>query len=73
LTAADDDNEEMCHKVLQQVYEEGTKSITQVFVWIKQFQYGKKDDTDDKRYGHPTTSRTDPNVEKVTEMVKNDC
>jgi hypothetical protein len=28
---------------------------------------------DDERYSHLTTSRTHPNTEKVTEMVRNYC
>jgi hypothetical protein len=40
-------------------------------VWVKQFQDGRKDVTDDASSSYPTTSRTVQDMMKVTEMVRN--
>lgn len=44
-------------------------SRTQVFVQVKWLQDGRKVITDNGSYGYLTLSRSDPSVEKVTEMV----
>jgi hypothetical protein len=45
-----------------QVYEERTVSTTWVCAWVKRFQDRRKDIKDNKRAGHPETSRSFPNV-----------
>jgi len=42
------------------------------FVWIKQFQNRREVGRDDERSSHLTSSRDNPNVEEVTEMVRHD-
>jgi hypothetical protein len=41
-------------------------------LWVKQFQDGRDDVTDDEIPGSPTTSRGDPNVQKVIEILIKD-
>ena len=48
-------------------------SKTRVYEWYKCFQDGCEDVEDDERPGRHSTSTTDENVEKVKEMVMNDC
>jgi hypothetical protein len=42
---------------------------TQVFEWFKGFKEGREEIGDDQRPGHPNTSKTDANIEKVGEIV----
>jgi hypothetical protein len=60
------------YKILKQVYEEDIMCGIQVFVGIMQFQDRREDIIDDERASCPTTSKTDPNMVKVTEMAIND-
>jgi hypothetical protein len=59
--------------VTESFYGVRTINPTQNIVWIKQTSAEGKTLQMIKRSGPPTTLRTDPNVEKVTEMVINDC
>ena len=54
---------------LQEVYGDATMSRTRIFEWHKRF---REDVEDDPRSGKPTTSRTNENVERVREKVRND-
>jgi hypothetical protein len=47
------------YKGVQHVYCKGTISRPQVFVWVKQFEDGRKNITDNERSG--SLLRTDPN------------
>ena len=62
----------MC-EILIKAYGESAMGKTRVYEWYKRFQDGREDVEDDERPGHPSTSTTDENVEKVKEMVMNDC
>jgi hypothetical protein len=48
-------------------------SLTQVFEWFKRFQEGREEMGDDQRPGHPSTSKTYVNMEKVGEIVQQNC
>jgi hypothetical protein len=43
-----------------------------VLCGLSNFMMEEKDITNARRYGQPTTSRTDPHVGKVTEMMRSD-
>ena len=46
-----------------------TMSRTQVKLWYNQFKEGREDVNDDARPGHPSTSKTDANIEAVKKMI----
>ena len=58
--------------MLTKAYGESAMDKTRVYEWYKRFQDGREEVEDDERPGHPSTSTTDENVEKVEEMVMND-
>ena len=59
-------------KLLQEVYADDTMSRTRLFEWHRRFKEGKKEVEDDHRSRRPSTSRTDENVERVRQKVRND-
>jgi len=59
-------------ELLQQVYGDETMSRSHVFEWHKRFKEGRQDVEDDPRSGRPSTSRTDANVERVRQAVRDD-
>ena len=59
--------------MLTKAYGEYAMSKTRVCELYKRFQDGREDVEGDERPGRPSTSTTDENVEKVKEMVMNDC
>lgn len=61
-----------CFKLLTEVYREVTMSRTRVFEWHKRFSEGREEVDDDEHPGRPSTSKTDENIEKVNEIVRND-
>jgi len=60
-----------CFKLLTEVYGEVTMSRTRVFEWHKRFSKGREEVDDDEHPGRPSTSKTDENIEKVNEIVRN--
>jgi len=46
---------------------------TQVFEWLKTFKEGREEMGDNQRPGHPSTSKTDANIKKVSEIVGQNC
>jgi len=58
------------YDLLKKVYGDECLSCTQVFEWFKRFKEGRKENEDDQRPGHPSTSKTDTNIEKVSEIVR---
>ena len=59
-------------RMLTEVYGEECMSRARVFEWHKRFCEGREDVEDDERSGRPCTSKTDENVQKVEEIVRND-
>jgi histone-lysine N-methyltransferase SETMAR len=59
-------------RMLTEVYGEECMSRARVFEWHKRFCEGREDVEDDDRSGRPCTSKTDENVQKVEEIVRND-
>ena len=59
--------------MLTKAYVVSAMSRTRVDEWYKRFQDGREDFQDDECPGRSSTSTTDENVEKVKEMVMNDC
>ena len=46
---------------------------TQVFEWFKRFKEGREETGDDQRPGCPSTSKWYANIEKVGEIVRQNC
>ena len=58
------------YSLLKKVYGDECLSHTQVFEWFKRFKKGREEIGDDQRSSHPSTSKTDTNIEKVGEIVR---
>ena len=58
---------------LKRVYGDEYLSHIQVFEWFKRFKEGREEIRDDLHPGHPSTSKTDANIEKVSEIVRQNC
>jgi len=56
--------------LLKKVYGDEYLSRTQVFEWFERFKERKEEIEDDQRPGRPSTSKTDANIEKVSEIVR---
>jgi len=51
--------------MLQKAFKEEALSRTQVFEWFARFKRGEMSAEDNPHSGHPSTSCTDENVEKI--------
>ena len=51
--------------LLKKVYGDECLSCTEVFEWFKRFKEGREEIRDDQHPDHPSTSKTDANIEKV--------
>jgi len=58
------------YDLLKKVYGDECLSCTQVYEWFKWFKEGREEIGDDQCPGHPSTSKTDANIEKVSEIVQ---
>jgi transposase len=61
------------YDLLKKVYGDECVSSTQVFEWFKRFKGAREVTRDNQRPGHPSTSKTDANIEKVSEIVQQNC
>ena len=43
---------------------------TAVYKWVKRFSEGRESVTDEERSGQPATSRTEENIAKVSQIVR---
>jgi hypothetical protein len=59
-------------EMLKQVYGETIMSRACVSEWCKLFSEGRDKVEFDSRYGRPTTSKSDENIEKLRTLVRND-
>jgi len=57
------------YDLLKKVYGDDCVSHTHVFEMFKRFKEGREEIGGDQRPGHPSTSKTDPKIEKVSETV----
>jgi len=58
------------YDLLKKVYSDKCLSCTQVFEWFKRFKEGREEIGHDQRHGRPSTPKTDANIEKVGEIVR---
>jgi len=59
--------------MLVQVYRDNAMKKTAVYKWVKHFSEGRESVTDKERSGRPTTSRTEENIAKVGQTVRENC
>jgi hypothetical protein len=58
-----------CFQLLKEVYGDNVMSRTRVSEWHKRFMEGREEVKDDKRPGHASASKTEENVQKISEIV----
>jgi len=56
--------------MLVQVYGDSAMKKTAVYKWVKRFSEGRESVTDEGRSGRPETSRTEENIAKVRQIVR---
>ena len=56
--------------MLVQVYRDNDMKKTAVYKWVKCFSEGRESVTDEERSGRPATSRTEENVAKIRQIVR---
>jgi len=57
-------------EMLVQVYGNSAMKKTAVYKWVKRFSEGREGVTDEERSGRPATSRTEENIAKVRQIVR---
>ena len=58
------------YDLLKKVYGDECLSRTQFLEWFKRFKEGREEIGDNQRPSRPSTSKTDANIEKVGEIVR---
>ena len=61
-----------CLKLLKEVYGDNLMSHSRVFEWHKRFSDGRDEVEDDEHPGRPSTSKTDQNIQKISEIFRKD-
>jgi len=56
--------------MLVQVYGDNVMKKTTVYKWVKRFSEGKESVTEEERSGRPATSRTEENIAKVRQILR---
>jgi len=59
--------------MLVQVYGDSAINKIAVYKWVKRFSEGRESVTDEKRSGRPATSRTEENITKVRQILRENC
>jgi len=57
-------------EILVQVYRDNAMKKTAVYKWVKRFSDGTESVTDEERSGRPATSRTEENITKIHQIVR---
>ena len=60
------------YNLLKEVYDHECLSRPRVFEWFKRFQDGREHVEDDSRPDRPSTSKTDDNIETISNLVRSD-
>jgi len=58
------------HKMLKLVYGDDAVTMKTVYKWFERFRTGCELFEDEERSGHPSTSKTQDNVGRVSEMIQ---
>src|SRR5215510_14123618 len=57
-------------EMLVQVYGDNAMKKTAVYKWVKRFSEGRESVTEEERSGRPATSRTEENIAKICQIVR---
>ena len=57
-------------EMLGKVYGDNAMKKTAVYKWVKRFSEGRESVTDEERSGQPATSRTEENIAKIRQIVR---
>ena len=57
-------------EILMQIYRDNDMKKTAVYRWVKRFSEGRESITDEERPGRPATSRTEENIAKIRQIVR---
>lgn len=57
------------HKMLKSVYDDAAVSMKTVYKWFERFCNGCESVEDEERSGSPSTSKTQENFERASEMI----
>ena len=58
------------HEMLKLVYGAAAVTMKAVYKWFERFRNGCESVEDEERSGRPSTSKTQENVERVSEMIR---
>ena len=58
------------HDMLKLVYVDAAVAMKTVYMWLERFRNGCESVEDEERSGRPWTSKTQENVERVSEMIR---
>jgi len=58
------------HEMLQLVYGDAAVIMKTVYKWFERFHNGCESVEDKGRLGHPSTSKTQENIERVSEVIR---
>jgi len=58
------------HEMLKLVYGDAAVTTKTVYRWFERFRNGCESVEDEERSGHPSTSKTQESVERVSEMIR---
>jgi len=57
-------------EMLVQLYGDNAMKKTALYTWVKRFSEGRESVTDEERSGWPATSRTEENIAKIHQIVR---
>jgi transposase len=58
------------HKILKLIYGDAALTMKAVYKWFDRFRNGCESVENEERSGRPSTSKTQENVERVSEMIR---
>jgi hypothetical protein len=60
------------HEILKTAADDNAMEITQIFEWFSLFKHLKTSVDDCEHSGHPSTSSTDINMQKISKAIDKD-
>jgi len=63
-------NAKETYKMLKLLYGDAVVTMKTLYRWFERFRNGCESVEDEERSGHPSTSKTQENIERVSEMIR---